>query len=118
MRQLLGTVLERMMKGWIWVTLILVAILIKLSSLYSAFIEQYYSNGLYPIISKVQRFLFGWMPFSLGDLIYAFFILVVLVKTVQLLKILFKRKYSRRYFLAGLKQIIFFILFLCVLCVL
>ena len=46
MRQLLGTVLERMMKGWIWVTLILVAILIKLSSLYSAFIEQYYSNGL------------------------------------------------------------------------
>src|SRR5438105_3407479 len=114
MRQLLGTILERMMKGWIWVTLILIAILIKLSSFYSAFIEQFYSNGLYPVISKVQRFLFGWVPFSLGDLIYAFFIVVVLVKTAQVLKILFKRKYNRRYFLEGLKQIIFFILFLYV----
>jgi len=114
MRQLLGTVLERMMKRWTWVTLILLAILIKLSSFYSAFIEHYYSNGLYPVISKVQRFLFGWVPFSVGDLIYAFFIVVVLVKTWQVLKILIKRKYSRRYFLAGLKQIIFFILFLYV----
>src|SRR6266480_6969164 len=104
MRQFLGTILERMMKAWSWVTLIVVAILIKLSSLYSGFIEQYYSNGIYPVVSKIQRFLFGWLPFSLGDLVYGFFILVILVKTFQLLKILFKRKYSRRYFLEGLKQ--------------
>src|SRR6266508_1392654 len=111
MQQFLGTILEKMMKVWSWVTLILLIILIKLSSLYSGFIEQYYSNGVYPVISKVQRFLFGWLPFSLGDLVYGFFILVILIKTWQLVKVLFKRKYSRQYFLEGLKQIIFFFLF-------
>ncbi len=114
MQQFLGTILEKMMRAWSWVTLILLVILIKLSSLYSGFIEQYYSNGIFPVFSKVQRFLFGWLPFSLGDLVYGFFILVILVKIWQLLKILFKRKYSRQYFLEGLKQIIFFLLFVYV----
>lgn len=34
------------------------------------FVENYYSLGLYPIISKVSRFLFGWIPFSVGDVFY------------------------------------------------
>lgn len=34
------------------------------------FVEEYYSSGLYLIISKVLRTLFGWIPFSFGDLIY------------------------------------------------
>ena len=33
-------------------------------------VETYYSLGLYPIISKVSRFLFGWVPFSVGDVFY------------------------------------------------
>jgi hypothetical protein len=110
MQQFLGSILEKLMKAWSWLTLILLVILVKFSSLYPGFIEQYYSNGFYPVISKVQRFLFGWLPFSIGDLIYGFFILVIIVKTWQLLKVLFKRKFSRQYFLEGLKQIIFFFL--------
>src|SRR5207249_1418797 len=98
------------MRAWSWIILILLAILIKLSSLYSNFIEQYYSNGIYIVISKIQRFLFGRIPFSIGDLIYGFFILVILIKTWQVLKILFKRKLNRQYFFTGLKQIIFFFL--------
>lgn len=43
---------------------------------YPLFVEEYYSNGIYPIISKSLRTLFGWIPFSFGDLIYtALFIL-------------------------------------------
>jgi hypothetical protein len=110
MRQFLGTILEKMMKAWSWILLILLVILIKLSSLYSAFVEQHYSNGIYPIISKAQRSLFGWLPFSLGDLFYGFVILVILVKFWQLLKVLFTRRYNHQYFLEGLKQIIFFFL--------
>lgn len=115
MQQFLGTILERMMKAWSWVTLILLAILIKLSSLYSGFIEHYYSGGVYPLLSRSQRFLFGWLPFSLGDLIYSFFIVVILVKTWQILRVVFKRSYSRRFFLEGLKEIIFFFLLVYVL---
>jgi hypothetical protein len=103
------------MKARSWIILILLAIFIKLSSLYSGFIEHYYSNGLYPVVSKFQRFLLGWIPLSMGDLIYAFFLLVLIVKIAQLLKILFKRKFSRQYFFAGLKQTVFFFLLVYVL---
>ncbi len=34
------------------------------------FIESYYSNGLYPFLSKTARYLFGWVPFSVGDIFY------------------------------------------------
>lgn len=44
--------------------------LIKLLSQYPEFVETYYSNGLYPIISKIFRYALGWMPFSFGDIVY------------------------------------------------
>ena len=34
------------------------------------FVERYYSNGVYPFFSKTARFLFGWIPFSVGDIFY------------------------------------------------
>jgi len=46
--------------------------LVKLLSNFPEFVEQYYSNGLYPTISKIFRFFLGWLPFSFGDLVYTF----------------------------------------------
>lgn len=44
----------------------------------SEWIEKQYSNGLYPIISRFFRSLYGWLPFSLGEIIYtALFILAI-----------------------------------------
>ena len=34
------------------------------------FIEQFYSNGLYVFISKLMHYSFGWVPFSVGDILY------------------------------------------------
>ncbi|MFI5186073.1 MAG: DUF3810 family protein, partial [Chitinophagales bacterium] len=110
MSQFPGNILNKLMRAWSWIVFILLAVLIKFSSLYPGFIEQYYSNGIYPAVSKIQRFLVGWIPLSIGDMIYGFFILVVLVKTWQLLNVLFKKKINRQYFLIGLKQILFFFL--------
>lgn len=50
--------------------LIVQIILLQILSFFPEFIERYYSNGLYPIISKIARTLLGWIPFSLGDMIY------------------------------------------------
>lgn len=47
-------------------------LLVKLLSNYPEFVENYYSNGLYPVISKIFRFTLGWLPFSFGDLVYTF----------------------------------------------
>ena len=44
---------------------------IKILSNYPFFVEAYYSNGLYPVISKIMRYSLGFVPFSLGDLLYA-----------------------------------------------
>src|SRR5690554_8101373 len=37
---------------------------------FPGFVERYYSLGIYPIISKTSRYLFGWVPFSVGDVFY------------------------------------------------
>lgn len=41
-------------------------------------IEKYYSNGLYIYISKFLNLLFGWIPFSVGDILYAILAIVIL----------------------------------------
>lgn len=45
-------------------------LIVKFLSNYPDFIETYYSNGLYPFTSKILRYVFGWLPFSVGDLLY------------------------------------------------
>jgi len=46
-------------------------LIVKLLSNYPDFVETYYSNGLYQLTSKALRFVFGWLPFSIGDILYA-----------------------------------------------
>ncbi|SFZ92448.1 Protein of unknown function [Flaviramulus basaltis] len=52
--------------------------LIKLLSNYPEFVEEYYSNGFYQFISKIFRYTLGWLPFSFGDLVYAFAIIYII----------------------------------------
>ncbi|WP_407556295.1 DUF3810 domain-containing protein [Winogradskyella sp. 4-2091] len=37
---------------------------------YPEFVEQFYSNGIYQFLSKLSRYVFGWLPFSIGDIFY------------------------------------------------
>lgn len=53
-----------------WIILLICVVLIRLSTLEPQWVEKYYSRGIYPLISKGLRTLTGWLPFSLGDLIY------------------------------------------------
>lgn len=55
-----------------WILLLLSALLIRLFALRRDWVETYYSSVFYPWISKFTRFLFGWIPFSVGDLLYFF----------------------------------------------
>lgn len=45
-------------------------LLVVLLSKNPEFVESFYSNGIYPFISKTFRYILGWLPFSFGDLIY------------------------------------------------
>jgi len=54
------------------VSLLAVSILIKIFSLSPAWVEKYYTFGFYPVVSKALRTFLGWIPFSVGDLLYFF----------------------------------------------
>jgi Protein of unknown function (DUF3810) len=102
------------MKSWSWVLLVLLTIFIKWVSLYPGWVEANYSRGLYPSISKVQRFLFGWVSFSIGDLFYCFLIVVLIYKIGRFFTLLFRKKLTRKYFSTALQQGIFILLFMYV----
>ncbi len=70
-------------------TLLLLAAAIKTFSVFPAAVERYYSNGAYPVIANVQRALFGWIPFSMGDLLYAsaaIWLIHQLIHTIRVVK--------------------------------
>jgi hypothetical protein len=114
LQKIIARLFARLMKSWSWVLIIVITILIKLASWYPDWIERNYSRGIFPIIAKVQRILFGWLPVSAGDLFYGFLILVILYKTFQFFKAIYKKQLTRQYFIDGLQQIIFFFLFVYV----
>ncbi|GEQ86070.1 hypothetical protein ULMS_15780 [Patiriisocius marinistellae] len=64
-------------------------LLIQLLKNTPQFIEQWYSLGLYPWLGKISRTLWGWIPFSVGDIFYLLIILLAirwLYKNVKRLK--------------------------------
>lgn len=59
---------------------------IRFISNFPDFIERYYSNGIYLIISRFFRIIFGWIPFSIGDVLYivtVFYIFLFIVKIIK-----------------------------------
>lgn len=57
-------------KTYILIALPIQIVLVKWMAAYPNFVETYYSNGLYLPISRFLRTLLGWIPFSVGDLLY------------------------------------------------
>jgi len=53
-------------------------LVVTILSYFPAFVERFYSNGLYPYSSRAMRWVFGWIPFSFGDVLYFFLILLIL----------------------------------------
>ena len=45
-------------------------ICLQVLKFFPGIVEKYYSLGVYPVISKTFRYLFGWVPFSVGDVFY------------------------------------------------
>lgn len=81
---------------------------IQIIAQYPNFIETYYSNGLYIYISRFLRILLGWIPFSIGDLMYVIVIILILraiYKAIKYKKLLLKATFFK---ITGIFSIIFF----------
>ncbi len=80
-------------KYWILIfILFVIAISIRLFSADAFRVEAHYSTGFYPKISLVLRYLFGWLPFSLGDVLYGAVILWLIAWIFKLVRLIRKPK--------------------------
>jgi hypothetical protein len=70
--------LKNKLRNGIALSLIPQIILVKWLAGYPEWVESNYSNGLYTWISKFFRSLFGWIPFSMGEIIYTLLIVLVI----------------------------------------
>ena len=87
-------------------------ILVQVAGEYPAFIELYYSNGVYPIISRFLRLLFGWVPFSVGDLMIAILSFTFFRFIYRLIKSRFKNWIPKAFHLTAILSGIYFCFYL------
>ena len=71
-------------------------------------IEEYYSNRLYPYISKTLRVLLGWLPFSFGDVLGLFLIVLLIKGSYKLIKNRFKNFFAQFLKFTATLSIIYF----------
>lgn len=69
-------------------------------------IEHYYATGIYPYISNTERFLLGWLPFSIGDVLYGLAIVWIIRKLILLVKYWRRKQLNRQTVLSGVKKIL------------
>lgn len=61
---------KKKIKLFIILALPLQILAVKLLSYFPEFVEKYYSQGIFKTISKVETYLFDYIPFSVGDILY------------------------------------------------
>jgi hypothetical protein len=98
----------------VWIALIVIAAVIKLFSFFPGAVERAYSTGLYLLIARLQRILFGWIPFSIGDIFYAAVTIWLLVGLFSLIRRIVRRQANGGYFLSVARQWVFALLLLYV----
>src|SRR6266700_56362 len=98
-----------------WIILIVLAAGIKVVSLFPGAVGKYYSTGIYPVMSKTQRIVFGWIPFSMGDIFYIIVVLWLIYIVIDCIRRIIKRKTGRQYWLGGLRRLIFAVLLVYVI---
>lgn len=76
MHQFKSTLKNKLRNG-IALSLIPQIILVKWLAGRPDLVEQFYSNGIYPWISQFFRSVLGWIPFSIGEVIYTLLIVLI-----------------------------------------
>jgi hypothetical protein len=98
-------------KKILWISLFLGIIFIKLFSLNHQRVETFYASSFYSFFSKILRFLFGWMPFSLGDVFYTVIACWLLWKIMKNVGLLFQKKLNKKLILKKCLHLILLLLF-------
>ncbi|MEO7312227.1 MAG: DUF3810 domain-containing protein [Chitinophagaceae bacterium] len=83
-------------KYWFLITLAALALVTVIINQFPVFIEKYYATGLFLYISRTSRFLLGWIPFSIGDVMYVCALIWIIVRVVNFFKRWKRNQLNRR----------------------
>ena len=84
--------------GYLWIKLgilFAIALAISLFSVFPEQVESFYSVGIYPEIAFWLRKITKWAPFSIGDLIYTWLVILLIITAVKGGIIIYRRQYTR-----------------------
>ena len=87
-------------------------LLLQFAASNPAFVEFYYSNGIYPVISSFFRIILGWIPFSVGDLLVAFGVFIFIRFLIRLIKTRFKNFIPKIIQFTAVLSVIYFCFYL------
>lgn len=96
--------LKRLLKDRSLLLLLLLAALLKVAAASAPWVEQRYATGIYPPLGTSLRALLGFLPFSVGDLLYAaaaLYFIYLLYKAIVVIK---TKGFSKILVLAGFKR--------------
>jgi hypothetical protein len=95
-----------------WLIPLIFAFCIKIFSFFPNAVERYYSTGIYPWIARLLRLLFGWIPFSIGDILYTACFIYLIVSLVRFFVRAFRRTMHRQYLRLCVKRCVSIVLWL------
>lgn len=95
-----------------WLIPLLIVAGIKIFAFFPEAVEKYYSTGIYPWISRILRLLFGWIPFSVGDLLYAWGFIYLVFALVRFFTRAFRGTLHRKFLWLSLKMTVSIILWI------
>lgn len=98
-------------RSWIApAVLLIIAIAIKVYSNDATRVEQGYATGFYPAIASFFRLLFGWLPFSIGDILYGLAGAWLVWRLVRGIRAIIKKQVTKASFAKGLRKLLLIIL--------
>ena len=77
-----------------WLIPISLGSAIKIFSCFPEIVESIYSTHTFPSIAHIQRLLFGWINFSIGDLFYAAFLVYLIFILLRILLSIIQKKFN------------------------
>jgi hypothetical protein len=93
-----------------WTILILLALCIKIFAVFPELVERYYAHGIYQYISTAQRAVLGWIPFSMGDILYFICGLYLVRKAVLFFRAAMLKRLTLLSLIQSAKRLVYFCL--------
>jgi len=68
-------------------------------------VENQYAAGIYPLLSSLLRSVFGWIPFSFGDILYGLVCLLLIGTVLKATRSVIKKQVTMQGFVAGFSRV-------------